>query len=478
MKSAEQTARILPWPRQPVRDQAEREFLPAALEIIETPASPLCRAIAATIILFFAIAILWASIGRVDIIATAPGKVIPAGGTKIIQPFETGVVRAVHVEDGQSVKAGDVLIELDPTINGADTERLSKDLVAARLDVSRLEALMGDDHDPVSRFSPPAGASAAQIQLQQSLLANQFNEYRAKLGNLDRQIAQSEASRAGAQAQVKKLTLSIPLLQQRVTAFKTLVDHGWGEKLQYLQMSQDLVEHQQDFEAQKAKLAEANAALAALHEQRAQTQAEFRRTNLSDLADAEKKASGLEEQVVQAQKRQGLQTLTAPVNGTVQQLAIHTIGGVVTPAQQLMAVVPAASHLEIDAMVSNRDIGFVEAGQAAEIKIDTFNFTRYGLLHGKVLSLSQYAMPREKAADPSGDRTRSADAKTSDSAAQELVYDARVSLDAAQMQVEDKLVNLTPGMAVTVEIKTGSRRVISYLLSPLLRYKQESFHER
>src|SRR5579862_1129652 len=478
MKSAEQTARILPWPRQPVRDQAEREFLPAALEIIETPASPLGRAIAATIILFFAIAILWASIGRVDIIATAPGKVIPAGGTKIIQPFETGVVRAVHVEDGQSVKAGDVLIELDPTINGADTERLSKDLVAARLDVSRLEALMSDDHDPVSRFSPPAGASAAQIQLQQSLLANQFNEYRAKLGNLDRQIAQSEASRAGAQANVKKLALSIPLLQQRVTAFKTLVDHGWGEKLQYLQMSQDLVEHQQSLEVQKAKLAEASAALAALHEQRAQTQAEFRRTNLSDLADAEKKAAGLEEQVVQAQKRQGLQTLTAPVDGTVQQLAIHTIGGVVTPAQQLMTVVPAASHLEIDAMVSNRDISFVEAGQAAEIKIDTFNFTRYGLLHGKVLSLSQDAITREKPADASVDKARGAETKTSDPDGQELAFDARVSLDQAHMQIEDKLVNLTPGMAVTVEIKTGSRRVIEYLLSPLLRYGQESFHER
>jgi hemolysin D len=162
----------------------------------------------------------------------------------------------------------------------------------------------------------------------------------------------------------------------------------------------------------------------------------------------------------------------------VQQLAVHTIGGVVTPAQALLVVVPADSHLEIEAMVSNRDIGFVHPGQDAEIKIDTFNFTRYGLLRGKVMSVSQDAIVRDKPQDKTGDKVPGTESGTSEPKGQELVYAARISLDRTQMQIDDNLVNLTPGMAVTVEIKTGARTVISYLLSPLLRYKQESLRER
>ena len=166
------------------------------------------------------------------------------------------------------------------------------------------------------------------------------------------------------------------------------------------------------------------------------------------------------------------------VDGVVQQLAVHTIGGVVTPAQALMTIVPLESHLEIEAMVSNRDIGFIEAGEGAAIKVDTFNFTRYGLLHGKVLSISHDAITRDTPQDKTTNKSQGAESSSSEPKGQELIYAARVSLDRTQMQVEDKLVNLSPGMAVTVEIKTGSRRIISYLLSPLLRYKQESLRER
>ena len=170
--------------------------------------------------------------------------------------------------------------------------------------------------------------------------------------------------------------------------------------------------------------------------------------------------------------------LTAPVDGVVQQLAVHTVGGIVTPAQALAVVVPADSHIEIEAMVSNRDIGFVHAGQEAEIKIDTFSFTRYGLLNGKVLSVSQDAITRDKPQDKSDAKTPGAESTSSEPKGQEMNYAARVSLDRTQMQVEDRLVNLSPGMAVTVEIKTGTRRIISYLLSPVLRYKQEVLRER
>jgi hemolysin D len=151
---------------------------------------------------------------------------------------------------------------------------------------------------------------------------------------------------------------------------------------------------------------------------------------------------------------------------------------VVTPAQALLVIVPSDSRLEIEALVSNRDIGFVHAGQLAEIKVDTFNFTRYGLLHGEVLSVSQDAIVRDRPQDRTGDRGRDAVSDSSEPRGQELDYSARISLLQGQMRIDDRLVSLSPGMAVTVEVRTGSRRILSYLLSPLLRYRQESLRER
>jgi len=206
--------------------------------------------------------------------------------------------------------------------------------------------------------------------------------------------------------------------------------------------------------------------------------AEYQRTLLDELTKAEQKAAGLAQDVVKAVQRTQYQVLVAPVDGTVQQLSVHTVGGVVTPAQALMVVVPADSGLEIEAMVSNHDIGFVRAGQDVEVKIDTFNFTRYGLIHGKVLSISPDAITRDKPQNTSNDRMPGITSASGESKREELVYAARISLDRTQMQVEENRVNLAPGMAVTGEIKTGSRTIISYLLSPLLKYRQESLRER
>jgi hemolysin D len=166
------------------------------------------------------------------------------------------------------------------------------------------------------------------------------------------------------------------------------------------------------------------------------------------------------------------------VDGVVQQLAIHTVGGVVTPAQPLLVVVPIDSRLEIEAMVSNSDIGFVHAGQEAQIKVDTFNFTRYGLLHGQVLSISQDAVIRDRQQDRLGERMPGNASDSSEPKGQELNYSARISLDRTAMQIDGMMVNLSPGMAVTVEIRTGSRKILNYLLSPLLRYRHESLRER
>lgn len=467
----------MPFPAGPKpRDREELEFLPAALEIVETPPSPLGRAIGTTVIGLFILALAWASLGHVDIVATAPGKIIPTGHSKVIQPFETGVVHAILVSNGQNVNEGDVLIELDSTINEGEINHLRSDLQSAQLDIARLRAALTDTDDALAAFHPPEGANPALVAMQRQFLIAQVTEHRAKIAALDGQRAQKEAELGTISATVDKLEAVIPTIAERVNIRKALSEYS--SRLQYYEILQQLTESQQERLVQKSHLKEAKAAVAAIVETRGQTKAEYRRTLFGELAEAERKAAGLAADLSKAEQRTKLQQLTAPVSGMVQQLAVHTVGGVVTPAQSLAVIVPSDSQLEVEAMVSNRDVGFVHAGDEAEIKVDTFDFTRYGLLHGRVLNISSDAIVHDNSADKSNENQSGSTTATSEPKGQELTYGARISVDRAQMQVEDKKVNLSPGMAVTAEIKTGSRRIISYLLSPLVRYKQESLRER
>lgn len=458
-------------------DREDLAFLPAALEIVETPASPIGRAIAYSLMGLFCIALAWACFGRVDIVASAKGKIIPSGRVKVIQPFEAGVVRDIRVHDGQKVKAGETLIELDPTMNDAEWKHYQSDLAAALLDVARLQAELSDE-DPLTNFKPPPDASPALVSVQRKFLHDQVAEQQAKLGVLDRQRTQKQAEHETIEATISKLEASLPVMEERLAIRKTLYDHTTGSKANYLELLQPYVEEQHELEVQKHHSQETAAAIAAIDEQRIQAQSEYRRQRYSELVEAERKAKGLSEDLIRAQHRAALQVLTAPVDGTVQQLAVHTIGGVVTPAQALLVLVPSDSHLEIEAMVLNRDVGFVHAGQDAKIKVDAFNFNRYGLIDGEVMSVSPDSIARGKPAEQSKAEDPGAEDASSEPSNQELVYAARVSLARTQMQIDDKLVDLSPGMAVMVEIKTGSRRIISYLLSPLLRYKQDALRER
>ncbi len=463
-----------------VRRREELEFLPAALEIIETPASPVGRAIAFTIIAFFALALLWSCLGRIDIIATAQGKIVPTGRTKTIQPLEAGTVTAIHVRDGDRVRAGDVLIEIDRTITTAERNRVSAEWMRAKLDVSRLSALQsGLATATVGDYVVPPGVPEHEVLRSRGAMLAQVEQQAAKILSFDQQIAQKQAEANGLAALIDKIEASLPFVTETAEVREKLLKLEFGNRLAFLDSQLKLSEQRHDLIVQRRRLAEIAAARSALEAQREQTRAEYARAVMMDLADARQKAAQLGEDMIKAERRMSDQILRAPVDGTVQQLAIHTVGGVVSPAQQLMAIVPADSKLEAEAMLPNKDIGFVTPGQSAEIKVDTFNFTKYGLLRGEVINVSQDAITREKPmdrADPG--KTRAALADSSEPQGQELVYAARVSLDRTQMQVEDKVVSLAPGMAVTVEIKTGRRRVIEYLLSPLLRYGHEAARER
>src|SRR6202035_4867176 len=187
--------------------------------------------------------------------------IIPSGRTKVIQPFEIGVVRAIHVHDGDIVKAGEVLIELDPTINAAEREHMQSDLIAAQLDVARLRAALADGPDPLADFDPPGGASPALILTEREHLTTQTTEHRARIAALDRQMAQKEAERATSAATIGKIEGVIPILQQKDDVRKTLLEHETGSKLIYLQTLQQLVEQQQERSVQQSKYKEAEAAV-------------------------------------------------------------------------------------------------------------------------------------------------------------------------------------------------------------------------
>lgn len=452
-----------------VRRNDEIDFLPAALEILERPPSPTARLFSVTVMALFSAALAWSWFGHVDMVAVAQGRVVPSGRTKTVQPMDIGMVRAIHVEDGRRVKAGDLLIELDPTSVAAERDRLAAELLAVRTEVARLTAVLGASDDPLTAFAPPPDAPAALVQMHRQLLASQLAEQRAKLSGVERELARREADRATVVQTMGKLTVTLPLIRERAEALRILSAQGTTSRFQYLQLQQDLVEHEQEVLVQKTRLTEVEAAMAAAAEQRRQAEAEFRRARYTELAAAEQKAADLTQELAKAEQRLSQTRLTAPVDGTVQQLAVHTVGGVVTAAQPLLVIVPEDSQLEVEAFILNKDIGFVEAGQRAEVKIDTFSFTRYGVIPGHVASLSGDVVQRDDKASP-GDKK--------DDARQGSVYSARIALERTEMSIDGRTTALAPGMAVTAEIKTGRRRILDYLLSPLARHLQEALRER
>jgi hemolysin D len=459
----------------PKRNRHELEFLPAALEIVETPPSPAGRATALALAAFLVTAVAWAWFGHVDVVAIAEGRIVPDEGSKQIQPKELGVVRDIRVRDGQSVKAGDTLIELDPTESAAERDRLVREVNETEIEGIRLHATLdaADAQTPAAAavLTLPDGTDPTLAVLHRELLRSRLGEYQAKIAAQGNELLQRQAERSGVVAEQTKLRTTLPLIRERVEALQYLARKDLTPKLNALELQQELVEAEQDLTIQNHRLTQLDALIVTLRDGRRQAEQEFRSVTLSAIADAERKLAGLRQELIKAEDRRARLQLTAPIDGVVQQLEVHTIGGVVTPAQKLMVIVPRDAKLQIEALVLNRDIGFVREGQEAEIKVETFPFTKYGLLRGQVLHLSRDALAPTPAANAADGQNRQ---RTPDGA----VYTARVSMDRTFMAVDGQEIPLGPGMAVSVEIKTDQRRVIEYLLAPMLRYKQESLRER
>lgn len=434
----------------------EREFLPAAIEIMETPASPLGRKLVWVLCAFFAIAVAWSIVGKVDIVAVTEGKVVPQGRTKVLQPLEIGVIRAIHVQDGDRVSAGQLLIELDPTDASADYSRMERERIARTLDIVRLDMLLSGQ-SASTLLAPKEEVDPLLLESARRLFAAQWQERAARLGGLDSEIERRRGDLRVAQTDIERFNAILPLLRDRTDSMSGLARQGLASRLRASELQQQLIETEKGLASAIDKEKQAEAALRSAEQQRQQAERESESGWRKERADAIEKRSAVEQDILKARKRRDLQQLVSPIDGTVTNLATWTVGGVVKPGDTLLNIVPLAAQPEIEAMALNKDVGFIRAGQPVTVKFDAFPFTRYGTVQGEVIDVSRDANKDDKLG---------------------LIYPVRIRLAATDIDVEGSRVAITPGMAVSAEIITGERRLIEFVISPVLRYRSEAGRER
>jgi hemolysin D len=497
----------------------DREFLPAALEILETPPPPLPIALIALICLFALVALVWSFVGRLDVHAVASGKIETAGYSKVVEPLEPGKVAAIHIEAGQSVKAGDLLFELDPAEASADAGSAGDALNASLAEIDRrhyvidaVRAAQADEMggsgqrdvasgsdavDGVQAIDTPVERLAGETDLkiswneslpepfrlrEEAVLRADLAQLSDSLKALDKQMAQKLATR-------KRLNMSIAFqhslmdtLNQRVSTRQQAIDLNVGTKINLYDAKEELERSQAQLASDEGQLIETDAALKELQSEKAKTVSQFIADNQNKLADASRKADEAREALAKAMARLARTKLYAPIDGVVQQTAVTTVGQVVTTGQQLAVITPAGGELQVEALVANLDVGFVKRGQDAVIKVDAFPFTRFGVLHGKVVKIASSAIAEHDAKRALADATATANAASTPATVpgqpESFVFPVAIALDESTINADGATVPLTPGMTATVEIKTDSRRVIDYLLSPLAKVASEAARQR
>jgi len=447
----------------PQRLADEVAFLPAALSLQETPVHPAPRRLAWGLMILFLLALLWSVFGQVDIVAVAPGRIIVGERTKLIQPLEASVVKAVLVKDGERVQAGQVLVELDPTMATADKASVQELLASAVSEELRSAALLqalangqaprlATSQTSTAKLSTAKPDAATQAQLQ-----SEWQDISARLARLQAEAERRQAEMATVRESIAKLEATVPMAQRREADFTKLVEQGYISGHATQDKTRERVELERDLIVQRARLAEAQSALRESEQAKAAYRAETVRALSERHAQASSKHGQLNAEHSKASQRERLTQLRAPVAGVIQQLAIHSVGGVVTSAQPLMIVVPDGATVTAEVSIANQDIGFVNAGQSAQVKLETFAYTKYGTVAATVDVVTADAVTDEKKGS---------------------YYPATLTLHAKDMLIDGKRVRLSPGMNLTAEIKTGQRRVIEYLLSSVQRAGSESLRER
>ncbi|MDR8399613.1 HlyD family type I secretion periplasmic adaptor subunit [Paraburkholderia sp. USG1] len=437
----------------------ELAFQPAHLELVETPVHPAPRWAMRILVILAMLILLIGIVGRLDIVVTAKGKLVPNERVKIIQPAITGVVRQILVRDGQRVNAQQALLVLDATQAAADADKARSSRIDAALASARATALF----DAVKTGRVPAlrtvdGASSEQQSQAQHFAEGLYREYADKLMASQAELLKREAELATTRQEVAKLRATAPLARREANDYRYLARDQYVAQHDYLGKEQSALEQEHELAAQQSRARELAAAIVQQRAAIGQTTSQFAREQLDVLDKARQQFAQYRADETKAVTRQSLMTLYAPVSGTVEQLAAHTPGGVVTTAQSIMEIVPDDA-VEVEASIENKDVGFVNVGQDAIVKIEAFPYTRYGYLTGKVTSVSN-------------DAAQNRDRKLG------LTFTAHIRLPTNQIQVNDKPVRLTPGMEITAEIRTGQRSVAAYFLDPLMQTAGKSLHER
>lgn len=441
----------------PPRDADQLAFLPAELELVETPVHPAPRWTMRVLVALAVVTLLIGVFGRLDIVVTASGQFIPNARVKMIQPAITGVVRDIRVRDGDRVTGGQLLMKLDTTQAAADADKARSSRLDAGLAAARANALLAAQRDNrVPVVAQVDDAPEARVRDAQRQAEGAWLEYCDQYVGEQAELAKRQAQLDSTRAEIAKLTATAPLARQQADAYRALVADRYVARNDYLEKEQQALNKEHELVAQRSHASELAAAIAAQRAQVEATASKFRRNQLDELEKATQQVTQSRADETKAQTRQSLMSLTAPVAGTVQQLSVHTLGGVVTTAQSLMEIVPDDA-LEVEARLQNRDVGFVEIGQHAAVKIEAFPYTRYGFLNGIITAVSNDAVQDKKLG---------------------LTFPVRIRLETNRIRVDNRWITLTPGMAVSADIRTGKRSVIGYFLDPLLQTARESMRER
>ncbi len=473
------------WVRTPGMNPGDREFLAPALEILETPPSPVHVAFLWIICAFVVSALTWAYFGRVDIVAAAQGKFQPTGQVKVVEPLETGRVEAIRAGNGSVVQAGDVLVEFDRSAALADREGARAELASARAEILRRKTALASARshrfDPVPAIAWPDAVAPALRERETRVLAADLGQLAANVAAFDAERrAKDRRSATNCAQTIATQKNLVATLQERVAMRTKLVEMKAGAKAAVIDATETL-QYQITQEAkQEQDLASLTAGLEVIARNSDKAVEDFISENAQKLEDAERRVEDVAQRLAKAQAQLDHLTLRAPIAGRVQSSIITNVGQVVASGQEIMRIVPEDSGLEIQAYVRNRDIGFVSVGQEAVVKIESFPFTRYGSIRARVKRIAKDAIPEPDADAIEGDPTRVSKAAgfAGGERTQNLVFPVVLKPDAETIAIDGVVEPLTSGMAVTVELKTGARRMLEYLFSPLVEVASKAMRER
>jgi membrane fusion protein, hemolysin D len=453
----------------------EREFLPPLLEIQETPPSPVKRWLLWTIVALVAALIGWATVGKISIVATAPGKFIPDGRVKEVQPLESSIVKAIHVKEGQRVHKGDLLLELDPTLSGAELAASADKYGFNQLEQARLTAELTHGKPQYANTGQPP----ARVALEQRTLQAREQAHAVKLAAANAAVDEKIAALAAAEATLKKYQETTAIAEERESSAQSLVESGAISRVDYLQLKQELAQNRNDLAAQEKTVVQAQAAVTEAQHAAHQVERDRVADIYTDLNQRVTSEPALKGDLDKSRELYELKWLRAPVDGVVQKVEATTIGQVVTPAQSLVTIVPEGTPLIVEATVTNEDIGYVRVGQSVEVKVDTFPFQKYGTLIGTLIWVSPDAEEKNAASRDADTRAGAvtAEARNPDPNAG-YVYKVHIRTDRSEFTIGGVPRSVRSGMTVQADITTDRRRVIEFFLSPIMKYLDEGLAVR